>query len=387
MNPSRNKPLIPSIMLDVLRDLHFERGVSIEELASALDLPERALRSAFIKRGFYQKGWTDAEIRRLHVRYLAGEFASSLAKLRRCSSSELLSRFRKLGLPVLPKKKYIVSKRRLPDSLILAMYADYKSGMTFSQVARKHDRPPQSVRPLFTHRGFELREPKGITKFRLPDGSFAPYIPKTDEEIEEILKRARKVMVPEDLRLDWRKWDLTRRGAFIARLRTLLPSDEDRPVSPFSGNVEPFDYASERAWEIVRAKNGRSSSQQWKARILPSSQGLIYNNVLYFWSGHGNGYYEGCSWTPDRGRPGLNHIIWCEQNGRAIPDSHVVRHADGNPNNFEPSNLVLAHRNEVARENQAAALNRKSRERTRLLLERSNQPKNGNDLVKSLTQD
>ncbi len=377
---------MPRLMADVLRELHFDRGMPLADLARALRLRERSLRVMFMKLGFYRATWTTAELKKLHRLYMAGEFASNLAKSRHRSAPDLLAAWRKLRLPLRERKRYTLPGRRIPDSLVLAMHQDYKTGMTFAAVERKHDRPVKSVRTLFVSRGLPVRESKGVSKFRSPDGSFAPYIPKTEEEIEALIQQATKVTVPEELRLDWRKWDLARRGDFIARLRARISGPDDRPNLPFSDNVEPFDYTSEKAWEIVRRKNGTAASQQWKARILPSSQGVIFAGRLYFWNGIGNGYFEGCSWTRGHGRPSLHHVIWSLHHGRAVPHLHVVRHADSNPNNFTPSNLILRTRNDVIRESQAAALTRKSRERTRLLLERSTKPKTSHDLVASLTQ-
>ncbi len=379
---------MPRLMADVLRELHFDRGMPLADLAQALRLRERSLRVMFMKLGFYRAMWTTAEVLKLHRLYMEGAYASALAKSRHRPVAELLAAWKKLRLPLRERKKgYKLHGRRLPDSLVHAMYQDYRAGMTFAAVERKHDRPVKSVRTLFVSRGLHVRESKGVSTFRRPDGSFAPYIPKTEVEIEAIILKATKVTVPEELRLDWRKWDLARRGDFIARLRARISGPDDRPDLPFSDNVEPFDYTTEKAWEIVHRKNGTAASQQWKARILPSSQGVIFAGRLYFWNGIGNGYFEGCSWTRGHGRPSLHHVIWSLHHGRAVPHLHVVRHADGNPNNLTPSNLILRTRNDVVRESQAVALTRKSRERTRLLLERSNNPKPSHDLVASLTQD
>jgi hypothetical protein len=385
MNRSSYQPRIPHIMLDVLRPLHFERGHTIAELASAIGIRERSLRSAFIKRGFYKDGWTDAEVRRLHQRYLAGEFPSTLARMRRRSSAALLARFRKLGLSILEKKKYTIPSRRLPAGLVLAMHADYMAGMTFAAVERKHGRPEKSIRPIFVHRGLHVRDDGGYSKVRTPSGSFAPLIPKTDEEITVLVEAATKVAVPAELKQEWRKWTLARRGEFIARVRAHLQDPKDRPRLPFSSNVAAFDYASPEAWEIVKIANAGLGSRDWRTKLDIRSQGVIFEGELWFWNTHSGGYFRMGAWTAENGRPSLHRTLWERLHG-SVPEGHVVRHADGNPNNFQPANLILAHRNDVARENQAAALNRKSRERTRLLLERSTKPKPSHDLVASLTQ-
>jgi hypothetical protein len=79
-----------------------------------------------------------------------------------------------------------------------------------------------------------------------------------------------------------------------------------------------------------------------------------------------------------RGVPGLlNRAVWEKIHGKPVPPGHVVRHRDGNENNFSAGNLVLATREQLLRENQSAAHLRRSRAIASRLLERSqeqNQP-------------
>jgi hypothetical protein len=198
--------------------------------------------------------------------------------------------------------------------------------------------------------------------------------------------------VPQELKFEWRHWSLARRGKFIACIRAKLNRPTDRPCLPFSANVEPFDYSTPRAQAIARQMNAGCTSRQWRAMIRLNSQGVIYQGRLYFWAadgggGHTGAYYIG-PWTPGTGRPALHHIIWRKFNG-PIPAGHVVRARDGNPNNLDPANLYLATRNDVARENQAASLLKKSRAATALLLDRAQarkKPHDHIDVVKRLRQ-
>lgn len=178
---------------------------------------------------------------------------------------------------------------------------------------------------------------------------------------------ATRVRVPPALKVEWRQWSLARRGEFIARIRAKLASPKDRPAFPFSANVEPFDYASEKAHAIAAQMNAGCDSRSARMKIKVCSQGVIWRGKLWFWV-HDNGYCQG-PYTREHGRPVLHHVIWKETHASTVPPSHVIRFADGNPNNHAPENLVLAHRNDLARENQAAALARKSRETTALLLD------------------
>jgi hypothetical protein len=174
------------------------------------------------------------------------------------------------------------------------------------------------------------------------------------------------------LKFEWRRWSLERRGWFIARLRKKL-GIAGAPTTPLSDNVEAFDYAHPRAHAIARKMNAGRNSRIACALIHINSQGLIYKGSLYFWAADGGGgrtgaYYIG-PWRPGTGRPSLHHVIWQETHG-PVPKGHVIRFVDGNLNNLDPANFALATRNDVARENQAAALARKSREITAILLNR-----------------
>lgn len=261
--------------------------------------------------------------------------------------------------------------RAVLDDLVRQMYADYQSPMTLGAVAREYGRTHSCVRELFQRRGLAVRPFKAIA--RQPNGSPMPLVPLTAAQIDKLVSDATRLCVPPALKFEWRRWSLARRGEFIARIRERLNLPTDRPQGPFSANVEPFDYATPRAHAVAREMNADRTSRTSAVMIHAKSQGVIYKGKLYFWAGDRVGWRSGAyyigPWRPGTGRPALHHIIWREVHG-PIPAGHVVRQTDGNANNLSPANLYLATRNDVARENQAAALAKKSREVTAILLNR-----------------
>jgi hypothetical protein len=372
---------IPDRMTDILWMLYQERGMTVSELAKAMGTHARAIRGLFARRGFKVEWWNERELAELYARYRAGEFPASLASSRGRTSADLIPLWQARGWEILERKPPVMPPRIAPE-LVAAMYADYQAGMTFAQVERKYNRSSKSLRTIFLHRGLEIRESKGFSKFRTETGHFAPYTPKTPEEIEAIIQTAPKLYVPEELKLEWRKWDLARRGDFIRRLRARLASPLDRPQTPFSENVKPFDYASPEAWEIVNVANVGLTSRSAAFNLKIPSQGVIYDGSLWFWSGAGHGYFRG-KWTPEDGRPSLHHHLYRLHHG-PIPKDGMVTLLDGNPNNLDPSNLFLRTRNDMCRENQARAITRKSREKMEILLTRTQRNNQDHDLLRNL---
>ncbi len=328
--------------------------------------------------------WSESELAAVHAEYLSGVYASCIAKRRGRTAGDLLFMFRWRGWEILDKKAPVMPPR-IDSDLVAAMHADYQSGMTFAQVERKYGRPAKSIRTIFLHRGLPIREARGITEFRRSNGCFAPLVPKTEEEIEALIQAATRIIVPEELRQEWRGWPLAKRGDFIRRLRERVSPPLDRPKTPFSANVIPFDYSSPEAWEIINAGNAGLASRSAAFNIKVPSQGVIYERALWFWSGKGQGYYQG-KWREGSGRPALHRYLYSKHHG-PVPPHHAVCMADGNFNNLDPSNLVATDRNDILRVNQATALTRKSREKTALLLARSQRKNQSNDLIKQLTPD
>ena len=216
------------------------------------------------------------------------------------------------------------------------------------------------------------RPGQNLHKPRTARGTFAGDPPLTAAQIAELIASATKMVIPGPLKVEWKKWSLARRAGFIAILREELKSPKDRPDKPFSSNVEPFDYGSPRAWEIANRMNAGLGSKKWKIHMRISSQGVIWEDTLWFWV-PGNGYVRG-QWTRGRGLPVLHHALWKRHHGRPVPPGHVISFIDGNPNNLVPENLRLLTRNELCRRNQAKTLTKRSRELTALLLKSTQKP-------------
>ncbi len=251
--------------------------------------------------------------------------------------------------------------RAVLDGVVAKMHADYMKPMSLHAVGE-----------LFERRGLFVRPFKQIP--RQANGSPVPYVPFTDEQLGAMIARTPRLAVPKELKFEWRSWSMARRCEFIAQLRAHLKSPNDAPTGPYSSNVEAFAYGHAKAHAIAEDVNRGKDSRQLSQRIKVVCQGVIYDGQLWFWSRTcGCGYCLGV-WTKEDGRPMLHHVLWEKHNGRSVPRGHVVRMADRNKNNLAPENLVLATRNDVARENQAGALLRKSRERTQLILNRSQNP-------------
>ena len=249
------------------------------------------------------------------------------------------------------------------------MYLDYRKGMSFAELARRYGKARASIREVFRRRGLEVAPPKHSPAARLENGSFAPAISLSRAQIDELVENATSLAVPVELKLEWRKWSMLRRAQFIKRLREKLKSPKERPNTPFSKGVQPFDYTTPRAQEICRRMNAGRDSRSALIKLNISSQGVIWNGQLWFWS-HKVGYQAG-PWTAEEGRPCLHRVIWERHHKRNIPKDGVISFRDGNRNNFHSSNLVVQTRNDLCRMNQAAALQKRSRELTGILLTRT----------------
>ena len=257
-------------------------------------------------------------------------------------------------------------RRAKLDGLVAEMHALYMQGKSFHEVARRYDRSRGCIRELFTRRGLHVRPFREIE--RQPNGAPLRYVPFTPEQLDALIAGMTKLHVPPALKKEWRTWPMARRGDFLARVRAHLQLPSDRPTTPFSAGLEPYDYTSPRAWEIANRLNAGLTSREAAIKLDLRSQGVIWEARLWFWN-HKVGYQSG-SWTKENGRPTLHRTIWERAHARKMPRGHVIRFVDGNRNNFDTANLRLATRNDVVRENQAAALLRKSRARTELILKR-----------------
>jgi hypothetical protein len=266
------------------------------------------------------------------------------------------------------------ARRAKLDALVAEMHAVYMTeGISIAEVGRRFgNRKPTSVSSLFNKRGLAIREGARSHAAHKADGSFVKGTPLTAAQVDALVESATAFHVPPALRFTWRKWSLAQRAGFLARLRARVSpgiAHGSRPTTPYSSNVEPFDYGSEHAHAIMRAANVGRNSRTKALQLRLNSEGVIFEGSLWFWT-HKIGYAKG----PVRlGTLGLlHHRIWSlAHDGRPVPAGHVLRFIDGNPNNLVAENLRLVTRDQVARENQAAALQKKSRALTELLLNRS----------------
>jgi hypothetical protein len=295
------------------------------------------------------------------------------------------------------KRKNHYGVKGYPPEIIAAIHRDFLALGTLTAVAAKYDRSISNIRTLLHRRGLYIPNPEraafSLKRKGKADGRFTSYPRLTSEQIENLIAGMRVFRLPGALRHEWRSWPMERKAWLIGRLREKFRNPQrDQPTTPLSANVEPFDYTSPRAWEILRKTNVDATgkplpSRQWKLRLFPNSWGLIWNEQLWFWvpyngTGEHGGSYQFGKYQAGVGRPALHREIWVSANGRPIPACHVVRFKDDNSNNLDPKNLYLADRNTVCRENQAAALQRKSRELTSLLLKRSQQKETNEQILR-----
>lgn len=256
------------------------------------------------------------------------------------------------------------------------MHRQHLAGANLRQLELKCGYKDANIKKAFERLGLEVRLDPTLG-----------YFPKTlvrltKPQLRELMRRQSRICVPKEIHTEWREWPMKKRAWWIKELRRLLKSPTDRPESPFSANVEPFDYSTPNARELLMAKNGGKSSHQAGCKIKVGSQGVIWNNELWFWT-HNTGYVCGLPWTKERGRPLLTRAIYEQAHG-PVPSGHVIRLRDGNPNNLDPSNLVLASRNSVARENQAQHFTKQSRAKTAALLKLSSHTTEHHDQFKGL---
>lgn len=300
-------------------------------------------------------------------------------------SSDVVEKIRARFL-VTPKSRFGV--RGYPPEFVAAIHADYVAhGEVVAQIAARWNRKSGSIAALLQKWGFR-QKCAALTeqiKKRQRDkgGRVAANRRATAVQIEAIIASATKLAIPPQLRWEFRTWPMSKKADFIARLRAKLRDPDDRPKRPFSRNVVPFDYTTPAARAILDRLNEELDSRHAICKLDLGTQGVIWNGDLWFWVAN-TGYVQRGQWTPERGRPILSRALWEQYHGR-IPPKHVIRCADGNPNNLDPGNLVLATMNDLARENQAAALTRKAREKTALVLERAQQKGKRHDLFEALS--
>lgn len=223
---------------------------------------------------------------------------------------------------------------------VAAMYTDYQRPMSLADVARLHNLDRRSLAEVFHRRGLALRPANPAPKF----GRFKQAPRATDAQIVKMISGLDRVKVPAALKHEWRSWPMPKRMKFLQRVRAHLKPKNDRPTTPFSGNVTPWEYGTPAAMEIARRMNAGRNSQTKVISIRASCQGVIWDGRLWFWTarfsdGDSTGYLSG---SHSRGkRLLLHHEIWKWHNQREIPPKHTVIFKDGNKNNLAPENLGL----------------------------------------------
>ena len=235
----------------------------------------------------------------------------------------------------------------IPKEEVIAMYADYQTGMSMSAVGKKHRGvTSNTVREIFTKRGLAVRVSGHIQdRPHAANGPLLPDPPKTEIEIAAMVAALTSFRVPMGLRAEWRHWPMVKRHGFILRLRKKFPSM--MPTGKFSAGLTPFRYGTPAAMDLLARLTAGKPSREWPVRLFPASDGVIFRGEFYFWVLN-TGYCTG-----RHPRRALHHLLWEEYNGRPIPEQMTVIHVDGNKNNFVRKNLGLRSMADCARMNQS----------------------------------
>jgi hypothetical protein len=266
--------------------------------------------------------------------------------------STLLRLFRRNGLATLNVKP---KQREYTRREIRRWHKEYREGAIIDTLAAKHRLSTKTISLKFRELGLKVRtaqEYLGLPKL-------------TARQIDALVRKAGRVHVPARLKREWRGWPMERRRDFILRIRAKLNSPKDQATTPFSANVERFDYWSENARTIVQRMNAGRNSRNKVIALKPGSQGVIWTPAggepqIFFWVSNlpksAGGIYQkgaGGTYRTAADRPLLHHLIWKEHHEREIPAGHVIRFRDGNVNNLDPENLDLQWRGDEAMENSA----------------------------------
>jgi hypothetical protein len=312
-------------------------------------------------------------LRALHAEYLCDGSIQRVAARHQVHKRRLAEMFHAAGLKI--EKQWPV-RPPPPAAQIRAWHREYLGGTRLKVLGEKYHHTAGDFSRWFREHGLEVRAIGWNGK---------AWLVKTEAEItaliETVAARPRPadghtLKVPAEIAQDWKaRWSLAQRADFIRRLRARMALPNDAPTTPFSANVEPFDYGSERAWKIVNAANAGRPSRHWTVRIFPSAQGVIWRGQLWFWirdsGGRNRGSYDGSFVRSgdSKTRPHLHREIYESVHG-PIPRAHVVRFRDGNFNNLDPENLYLQSRADEASENRRNIRIKKTRALTAALLQR-----------------
>jgi hypothetical protein len=357
-------------MLSKARVLHlyalYQKGYSLNELAEIFGINFYPIWSGFVRHGLKRRPPAGCHLR-------ADISVQKFSESPNLSPAEIENR--RLQFLKLPKGR--AGCRGYAEYFVEALFTDYlRCGESLTHVAKRWNRSPGAMKVILQARG--LRRPDPTLAARILEqqrvdgtGCFAKMKRATPDELRKIMGGMVKIMIPPRLRWEFKTWPMEKRAWFVRTLRARLKSPADRPATPFSRGLVPFDYRTPAARAIKDRLNAGLNSREAVCKIDLCSQGVIYRGELYFWCAKSSGYFRRGTWTPAGKKPSLHHQIWEEVHGRKVPPGYVVQFADGNKNNHAPANLVLADRDSICRANQATALFRKAREQTALLLKRS----------------
>lgn len=316
----------------------------------------------------------DAEILRAHKLHVEGMVLSDAARAigwiegtGKPATSNLRRRFLLLGLEVIkwPKKMPL----RVSDEEVASIYARYLAGEPLDAIERSRGNVTGgNLLRLFDTRGLpRIKRPNAGQFVRDPE----PTEAEITAAIESMPRRSGKGSrfgVPARLRQAWRRWDLAKRVAVCEQIKRHHGWRDLRPQGPYAPGFEPFVFGTPAAHALAERINAGLPSRMHQCQIRLASSGVIWEDRLWFWQ-PSDGYELG-RFDDERGcRPTIHRTLWERHHG-PLKSDEVVRFRDGNDNNLVIENLYLASKNEVCRENQAAALARKAREVTDALLKR-----------------
>jgi hypothetical protein len=253
------------------------------------------------------------------------------------------------------------------DAEVQTFWEAYQTSPSAAAVERQFGIPIKGLKNILERRGFQVRPPK-IT----PRLGFGVRLPEpTEAEISAAIAKLKFVNVPPELKIQWKRWSMAKRQKFIQRIRATLKPKTDRPTTPFSENVTPWEYGTPAAMEIARKLNEGRTSQTKLVSIRAGSQGVIWDGQLWFWTGRAT---DGAPYGYQGGRPRrlLHRVIWERTHGQPVPDKHIVSIKDGNWNNLSPDNFQLISMAENATRNKNAGRAAKGEAAAALLLQRFN---------------
>lgn len=241
----------------------------------------------------------------------------------------------------------------------------YQTGLSAAAVERRFGLPIKGLKHILERRGFHVRPPKVVPKL-----GFGVRLPEpTAAEVQAAIRKLKFVHVPPELKQHWKRGSMAWRRRLLRKIRAHLRPLTARPEKPFSENVTPWEYGTPAAMAIARRMNAGRDSQHALVSIRASSQGVIWEGQLWFWTAK----QDGTPYGYQGGHPRrLLHRVIYERAYGPIPAQHIVSHRDGNFNNLAPENLQLRSMAQNAIRNKQAGLAIKGEAGARVLLARFN---------------